>query len=163
MPSYFVTLNDVRKGPISHEKLVGALQSGKIPEAADIIDAESGDIVLREDILDPEPSPAGVDYGRTSSQGATVQRKKAKQPYSQKRGFADYPTTPEVREPGLSTVALIAAILLWPVGLFVSIAALSKCKELDAPNSKAKLALAVSLIWAVFATARIGMWIASGR
>lgn len=176
MPGYFVEMNGTRKGPFPREKLIAAIEAGKVPEAADIIDADSGDIVLRDDLLAPDaggpPEPkGGVDYGRGSAQGGTVKRKKAselgggvnKQPYGAPKHYAASFHAEEVKEPGISLAALISAIFCWPVGLILAIVALGKCKELGAPTKKATIALWLSIIWGVLGMARLGIMIAKGE
>lgn len=176
MPGYFVVMNGTRKGPFPRDKLVAAMQAGKVPEAADIIDADSGDIVLRDDLLAPDaggpPEPTGgVDYGRGSAQGGTVQRKKArppgqapnKQPYGTPKQYAAHFHAEEVKEPGISVAALVAAFLCWPLGLILAIMALGKCKELGAPTRKATIALWLSIIWGVLGMARLGIMISKGE
>ena len=164
MPGYYVALNNARKGPISREKLAAAIRAGKVPDAAEITDADTGDIVLADDILaEPEAPAGGVDYGRGSAQGVTVHRKKAKQPYGVGKQYAANMRQPVDREPGISTAALVASLLLWPLGLILAIVAMSKCKELGAPNKLAKRALIISIIWGIFAVLQISFWIAKGE
>jgi hypothetical protein len=67
--SYYVNYKSQRKGPIPQDQLIRALQDGKVPPDAELVDAATHDIVLESDLLNPQPvvelaQKKAIDYGR---------------------------------------------------------------------------------------------------
>lgn len=53
MPLYYVQSGKLRKGPLSKERIVQAIRESKLPPGSEIIDADSNEIVLPDELLNP--------------------------------------------------------------------------------------------------------------
>ncbi|MCC7510032.1 MAG: hypothetical protein IT464_11785 [Planctomycetes bacterium] len=66
MRQFHVVMNGQRKGPYKQEQIVAAIKAGKLPEAAEIVEVGSGEIVLPDELLSPMDSQKIVDVAKIS-------------------------------------------------------------------------------------------------